>query len=151
MACRNSNDHYWKSESYSLSHVQLFATPWTACQAPLSMKFSRQEYWSGSHSLPQGIFLTQGLPYSRQILYHLDCKRSPMSNNLFNLVTVHCYRNVGQTDIHKSIQKRNIFITYFKNKKMLPYKMTTTTLWTWEEFQSCETKLRNPTWLSSCI
>ena len=26
----------------------LFATPWTAaCQAPLSMEFSRQEYWSG--------------------------------------------------------------------------------------------------------
>ena len=24
-----------------------FATPWTACQAPLSMGFSRQEYWSG--------------------------------------------------------------------------------------------------------
>ena len=32
----------------SLSHVQLFATPWTiACQAPLSLGFSRQEYWSG--------------------------------------------------------------------------------------------------------
>ena len=32
----------------SLSHVQLFATPWTvARQAPLSMGFSRQEYWSG--------------------------------------------------------------------------------------------------------
>ena len=31
-----------------LSHVQLFATPWTiACQASLSMEFSRQEYWSG--------------------------------------------------------------------------------------------------------
>ena len=31
-----------------LSCVQLFATPWTvACQAPLSMEFSRQEYWSG--------------------------------------------------------------------------------------------------------
>ena len=31
-----------------LSHVQLFATPWTvAYQAPLSMGFSRQEYWSG--------------------------------------------------------------------------------------------------------
>ena len=30
-----------------LSHVQLFATPWTvACQAPLYMGFSRQEYWS---------------------------------------------------------------------------------------------------------
>ena len=32
----------------SLSHVQLFVTPWTvAYQAPQSMKFSRQEYWSG--------------------------------------------------------------------------------------------------------
>ena len=31
-----------------LSHVQFFATTWTvACQAPLSMEFSRQEYWSG--------------------------------------------------------------------------------------------------------
>ena len=32
----------------SLSHVQLFVTPWTlARQAPLSMEFSGQEYWSG--------------------------------------------------------------------------------------------------------
>ena len=32
----------------SLSHVWLFGTPRTvACQAPLSMDFSRQEYWSG--------------------------------------------------------------------------------------------------------
>ena len=31
-----------------LSHVQLFVTPWTvALQAPLSMEFSRQKYWSG--------------------------------------------------------------------------------------------------------
>ena len=31
-----------------LSRVQLFATPWTvACQAPLSMGFPKQEYWSG--------------------------------------------------------------------------------------------------------
>ena len=27
-------------------HVHLFATQWTACQAPLSLGFSRQEYWS---------------------------------------------------------------------------------------------------------
>ena len=32
----------------SLSRVQLFVTPWTvAYQAPPSMEFSRQEYWSG--------------------------------------------------------------------------------------------------------
>ena len=36
----------WKCQS--LSHVWFFATPWSvACQAPLSMEFSRQEYWSG--------------------------------------------------------------------------------------------------------
>ena len=44
------------------SHVRLFATLWTlAQQAPLSNGFSRQEYWSGSHALLQGIFPTQGL------------------------------------------------------------------------------------------
>ena len=32
----------------ALSRVRLFATPWTvAYQAPQSMEFSRQEYWSG--------------------------------------------------------------------------------------------------------
>ena len=32
----------------AFSHVRLFTTPWTvALQAPLSMGFSRQEYWSG--------------------------------------------------------------------------------------------------------
>ena len=32
----------------SLNHIRLFVAPWTvACQAPLSMKLSRQEYWSG--------------------------------------------------------------------------------------------------------
>ena len=35
------------------SHVQLFVTLWTtACQAPLSKGFSRQEYWSGLLRLP---------------------------------------------------------------------------------------------------
>ena len=33
---------------YSLSHIQFFVTPWAvACQASLSLDFSRQEYWSG--------------------------------------------------------------------------------------------------------
>ena len=39
----------------SLSQVWLFVTPWTAAfQAPLSMGFSRQEYWSGLPSLSPG-------------------------------------------------------------------------------------------------
>ena len=38
-----------------LSCIQLFVIPWTiACQAPLSMGFSRQEYWSGLPFLSPG-------------------------------------------------------------------------------------------------
>ena len=41
-----SNAWKWKVKVKSLSRVQLFVTPWTAAhQAPLSMGFSRQEYW----------------------------------------------------------------------------------------------------------
>ena len=41
--------------------VQLYATLWTAAyQAPLSVGFSRQEYWSELEVLLQGIFLTWG-------------------------------------------------------------------------------------------
>ena len=37
-----------KVKGKSLSRVRLFTTPWTSAhQAPLSMGFSRQEYWSG--------------------------------------------------------------------------------------------------------
>ena len=37
------------------SHFRVFPTPWTVVrQAPLSMGFSRQEYWSGLPCLPPG-------------------------------------------------------------------------------------------------
>ena len=43
--------HDWRDLACTYIHiyrVRLFATPWTvAYQAPLSMGFSRQEYWSG--------------------------------------------------------------------------------------------------------
>ena len=43
-----SNAWKWKVKVKSLSRVRLFTTPWTAAhQAPPSMGFSRQEYWSG--------------------------------------------------------------------------------------------------------
>ena len=49
---------------------------YTAHQALLSMKFSRQEYWSGFRSLLHRIFLTQGLNLGllncRWILYCLN-------------------------------------------------------------------------------
>ena len=45
----------------SLSHVRLSATPWTiARQAPLSMGFSRQEYWSGLPFPSPGVLSNPG-------------------------------------------------------------------------------------------
>ena len=55
---------------WSLSRVWLLATPWTvAHQAPLFVRFPRQEYWSGLPFPCQGIFLTQGS--NLQLLPHL--------------------------------------------------------------------------------
>jgi len=53
-----------------LSRVRLFATPWTvAHQAPLSMGFSRQEYWSGLPFPSPGGLPDQGIePRSPRIV-----------------------------------------------------------------------------------
>ena len=56
-----------------LSRVRFFVTPWiVAHQAPLSMGFSRQEYWGGLPFPSPGDFPTQGLnpglPHCRQTL-----------------------------------------------------------------------------------
>ena len=48
VAISSSNTWKWKVKVKSLSRVRLVATPWTAAyQAPQSIGFSRQEYWSG--------------------------------------------------------------------------------------------------------
>ena len=66
----------------SLSRVRLFATPLTvAHQAPPSVEFSRQEYWSGlpfpsPGDLPDG-GLNPGLQYCGQTLYHLSHQGIP--------------------------------------------------------------------------
>ena len=60
---------------YLLSSVNSFVTPWTvACQAPLSMGFPKQEFWSGLPFPSPGIFLIQGLNLcpliDMWVLYH---------------------------------------------------------------------------------
>ena len=67
-----------KKESL-VSCVQLFVTPWTvAYQAPPSMRFSRQEYWSGlpfpspEVSPEDEEVILPGLPHCRQMLYRLS-------------------------------------------------------------------------------
>ena len=59
-----SNAWKWKVKGKSLSRVRLLATPWTAAhQAPPSMGFSRQEYWSGV-PLPSPSFVISYLKMS---------------------------------------------------------------------------------------
>ena len=55
---------YWCNKciyAQSLSHVRLFATPWIASQSPLSMEFSRQEFWSGLPFPPPGDLSDPGM------------------------------------------------------------------------------------------
>ena len=68
----------WGVHVQVLRCVQLYVTLWTvARQAPLSMGFSRQEYWSGLPCPPPGHIPHPGIKatslvscISRQILYH---------------------------------------------------------------------------------
>ena len=73
-----SNAWKRKVKVKSLSHVWLLATPWTAAhQAPPSMGFSRQEYWSG---LP--------LPSPIQTLKHITVSEDLSVNCLLQIVSL---------------------------------------------------------------
>ena len=89
-----SNAWKWKVKVKSLSRVRPSVTPWTAAfQAPLSMGFSRQEYWSGV-PLPS----PSSYPITLQIIYyviwssheveevaHLQMRKLNLSSNLPNI------------------------------------------------------------------
>ena len=63
-----SNAWKWKVESFS--RVRLLATPWTAAyQAPPSVGFSKQEYWSGV-PLPSPSFIC--LKYNLELLNNMQ-------------------------------------------------------------------------------
>ena len=66
----------------SLSCVQLLATSWTAAhQAPLSMRLSRQEYWSGLPFSPLGDLFYLGIETSSPA--------SPLSSQADSLLLCH--------------------------------------------------------------
>ena len=67
-----------------LSHfswIQLFVTLWiVACQAPLSMGFSRQEYWTGLLCLPPGDLPNSGIKPSSSVSPALQVDSLPLSH-----------------------------------------------------------------------
>ena len=82
-------DVFAAAASKSLSRVRLCVTPWTAAhQAPPSMGFSRQEYWSGAEfQIGKGV--------------HQGCILSPC---LFNLYAEYIMRNTGLEEAQAGIK-----------------------------------------------
>ena len=79
-----SNAWKWKVKVKSLSRVRLLATPWTvAYQAPPSMGFSRQEYWSGL-PLPSPRRTTQE-SYKILSLSWLFCSSLPVTHCILQM------------------------------------------------------------------
>ena len=95
------------SEWWSLSCVQLFASPWTvARQTPLSIEFSKQEYWSGLPFPSPGDLPNPGIEprslHCRQILYHRATREVPYLLEYpfiikgYNSGTARWKRDIGQ-------------------------------------------------------
>ena len=73
--------HAWVLSRFS--HVWPFAAPWTAAlQAPLSVGFSRQEYWTELPFPPPRIFPTQGSHSSLLNCFQADSLLSEPWNSL---------------------------------------------------------------------
>ena len=74
------------------SHFRFFATLWTAAhQAPLSMGFSRQEYWSGLPCPPPGDLSNSGI--------------EPVSPDTHTHINIHIYINVNI--LYKGLKRKS--------------------------------------------
>ena len=83
-----SNAWKGKVKVKSLSHVRLLATPWTAAyQAPPSMGFSRQEYWSGVPLPSPVVLLYMYLNFIKMITF------SSCSSNYLSLSIYYAFKN----------------------------------------------------------
>ena len=97
-------------EVKSLNRVWLFVTPWTvAHQAPLSMEFSRQDYWSGFHFLLRGELPDSGIELRLSALQADSSLSEPpetlrkMSNEMGTSTTSQC-RGLWQADLDNTGQ-----------------------------------------------
>ena len=96
-----------------LSRIQLFATPWTVThQAPLSMEFSRQEYWHGlsftspgdlpNPGIEPGSPALQGDSFPFESVQSLSCVQlfaTPWTATCQASV-LHCLPEFAQTHVH---------------------------------------------------
>ena len=77
------------NDLYFISHVQTFATLWTvAHQAPLSMGFSRQEYWSGLPFPSPGDLPDMGIKPASSALQVDSLPSEPQGSNQVNFIFI---------------------------------------------------------------
>ena len=118
-----------------LSHfscVQLFATLWTiACQAPLSMGFSRQEYWSGLPCPPLGDLSDPGIkPLSpvSPALYADSLPLSHLGSPYYSITLVRLW--------HFILQRKNFYflvlVSVMYRHGSLSLLKTNLRTWCWE-------------------
>ena len=112
-----SNAWKWKVKVKSLSRVQLFATPGTeAYQAPPSMGFSRQEYWSG---VPSPSLLIIVIFCFLEDWLHWLCKRN--GDRLEALQTLTTYTELQEVEGEKGLESlwRQIWVGAGKQEWVL--------------------------------
>ena len=92
------NGWKWKGKVKLLSCVRLLATPWTAAhQAPPSMGFSRQEYWSGA-AIAFSVKRAQSLVNNKHKIHVV----SPLFPSLFLSLSMYWVRVRGKEKISKN-------------------------------------------------
>ena len=111
--------------SSGFSCVQIFASLWTlACQAPLSMEFSRQEYWNGLPCPPPGDLPDPGIELTSLCLLHWQANSLPLAppgklTHHYTFVQTQWTHNTKSEPQHKLwiMMRQDMFICGKKKKK----------------------------------
>ena len=97
-----------ETRSLSLSHVRLFATPWTvAHQAPLTMGFSRQEHWSGLPCPPPGDLPDPGMEAGSPALQRDSLSSEPPGKSYIHKFPTNIGWQVGSC-LHSTLLRRQL-------------------------------------------
>ena len=102
----------------SLSHVRLFATPWTvAHQAPPSMGFSRQEYWSGLPFPSPGDLPNPGIEPRSPTLQADVLTSEPPGKNVLQWYIMDASKCCARILLKLSTENFCIWVTFWKGEK----------------------------------
>ena len=157
-----SNPWKWKVKVKSLNRVRLLATPWTAAhQAPPSMGFSRQGYWSGV-PLPSPLealglakrsrmHICEGYSHCLSKIWIQSFDGSftgpsmQPSINLTNMPKVFClwehkYKVIANNSWAKKVMPLNIARVWWKSKDIYSFSIVR---FIWSCLQNCDCLIKN--------